>query len=110
MQFGIDVHDIFIFGKANFADTCYKCVEDKATFEDLDENLRLRNGRVWQHLHLKSLNNVYFDSKHPELKLHSIHDKITLVPNANFKIYRLISGAEELVINVSSTLKVKDIH
>lgn len=107
IQFGIDVHDIFIFGKANFADTCYKCVEDKATFEDLDENFRLRNGRIWQHLHLSSLNNVYYDSKHPELRLRSIHEKISLVPNEKFKIYRLISGAQEITINVSSSFKVK---
>jgi hypothetical protein len=49
---GLMVDDIFIFGKQGGASTCCKCLKEKYYHADLDEKLRVRLPKVWQHLHL----------------------------------------------------------
>lgn len=63
IDYGIDVYDIFIFGKQNFAEACHKCQEKKLSFIDLDDALRVRVPKLWQRLQLYALNKTYFDSR-----------------------------------------------
>jgi hypothetical protein len=89
---GIYLHDVFVFGKQEFAVSCHKCIENKAVFEDLDEALRVRVPRIWQHLHEESLNEVYFETNR-NIKPKSIYSKLSLVENPTFADYRLVSGS-----------------
>lgn len=106
IDYGIDVYDIFIFGKQNFAESCHKCQEKKLSFIDLDDPMRVRVPKIWQNLQLYALNKVYFDSKEP-VRVHSIYDKLTLAPNSKFSDYRLINGAEEIIVKVDTDILTK---
>jgi hypothetical protein len=97
---GLVVDDIFVFGKQGGAATCPKCWTHKVRYSDLDENLRLRAPAFWKHIHLESLNKEFYDSDHPNRKLNCIYNMISLVPNEKFSDYRLISGAEEIEVEI----------
>jgi hypothetical protein len=55
---------------------------------------------VWKYIHLSSLNEYYFDSSNPSLKLNSIYNQIFLLGNTKFTDYRFVEGAEEIIIDV----------
>jgi hypothetical protein len=105
---GILVDDIFIFGKQGGASVCPKCTKNKIRYTALDDKLRVRVPKIWKHLHLDSLNDVLFDSTIPNLKINSIYDKFDLVPNETFTDYRLISGAEEIEVEITGDVHSKE--
>lgn len=92
---GLEVNNVLIFGKGHTSSACHKCEEHKAIFLEVDNDFRLRAPRIWQILHSKATNQVYYDSNNPGLKLASIYDHVYLgdSPNPNFIDYRLVSGA-----------------
>ncbi len=102
------VDDIFIFGKQGGAVACPKCSTCKIRYSDLDEKLRLRAPSIWKYIHLEALNKEFYDSEHPQRKLNCIYDMVTLVPHEKFTDYRLVSGAEEIEVEITSHVGSKD--
>ena len=103
IQSGIRVTDFFIFGKEHTSAGCHKCLSTKTAFIDVENDLRLRAPAVWKYLVFNSLNEIYYDSKE-QVELKSIADKLLLVPVDRFTDSRLVSGAEEIVIDVDTEL------
>lgn len=91
---------IEIFGKGKGAKRCPRCPTNKIHYIELDEQLRVAAPFIWKHIHLESLNKVLYNSANPDEKINCIYDKISLVPNKTFVDYRLISGAEEIEVEV----------
>ena len=104
--FGLIVDDIFVFGKQGGAVSCPKCTSFKVRYSDLDEKLRLRAPAFWKLIHLESLNKEFYDSEHPNNKLRCIYDMISLVPNEKFLDHRLVSGAEEIEVEIVNHIPI----
>lgn len=104
------MNNVLIFGKGNASRACHKCGDDKAMFLDVDNDFRMRALKIWQKLHSRAINRVYYDSKNPHLKLASIYDFVYLgdKPNSDFIDYRLVSGAEEILVDVRTNILTKE--
>jgi hypothetical protein len=105
---GFEATNILIFGKEDSSAVCYKCIENKVLFLNLDDDIRRRELVLWRYLHFSSLNEVYYDSNHPNNNLKCICDKLLLVPNPSFADYRLATGAEEILIDVESEISPEE--
>ena len=108
INYGIFVRNLYIFGKENLAEVCPKCQQSKAVFVQVDNDFRVHTPKLWQYIHLSSLNEYLYDSTNPNLKIKSIFDKIGLAPNPKFTSYELVSGAEEIAVTVTSDIQDKD--